>query len=150
VKGLTNDGTGILRNTMQWWRREMATHSSIGEGNGNPLHYSCQENPMDRGAWWATVHRVAESRTRLSDFTFTLCSDEKRNELYFLKIIKHGWISRELGWIKNTNPPNYVWYDSTHITFSKWRSYREGKEIRGYYINHYSRGEGVGGEWVSL
>ena len=41
------------------------------EGNGNPLPYSCLENPMDGGAWWATVHRVAKSRTRLSDFTFT-------------------------------------------------------------------------------
>ena len=34
-----------------------------GEGNGNPLQYSCLENPMDGGAWWATVHGVAESRT---------------------------------------------------------------------------------------
>ena len=36
-----------------------------GEGNGNPLQYSCQENPMDRGAWWAAVHEVTKSRTRL-------------------------------------------------------------------------------------
>ena len=36
-----------------------------------PLQYSCLENPMDGGAWWAAVHRVATSRTRLSDFTFT-------------------------------------------------------------------------------
>ena len=41
----------------------------IREGNGNPLQYSCLENPMDRGAWEATVHGVAKSRTRLSDFT---------------------------------------------------------------------------------
>ena len=41
------------------------------EGNGNPLQYSCLENPMDGGAWWATVHGVTKSRTRLSDFTFT-------------------------------------------------------------------------------
>ena len=38
---------------------------SPGEGNDNPLQYSCLENPMDRGAWRATVHRVAESQTRL-------------------------------------------------------------------------------------
>ena len=44
---------------------------SSGEGNGNPLQYSCLENPMDRGAWWAAVHGVAKSRTQLSDFTFT-------------------------------------------------------------------------------
>ena len=43
----------------------------IGEGNGIPLQYSCLETPMDGGAWWATIHGVAESRTRLSDFTFT-------------------------------------------------------------------------------
>ena len=42
-----------------------------GEGNGNPLQYSCLGNPMDGGAWWASVHGVAKSRTRLSDFTFT-------------------------------------------------------------------------------
>ena len=42
-----------------------------GEGNGTPLQYSCLENPMDGGAWWATVHMVTRSRTRLSDFTFT-------------------------------------------------------------------------------
>ena len=43
----------------------------IGEGNGTPLQYSCLENPMDRGAWYAAVHGVAKSRTQLSDFTFT-------------------------------------------------------------------------------
>ena len=37
--------------------------TSLGEGNGNPLQYSCLENPMDRGVWWATVHGVAESDT---------------------------------------------------------------------------------------
>ena len=39
--------------------------------NGNPLQYSCLENPMDGGAWWAAVHGVARSWIRLSDFTFT-------------------------------------------------------------------------------
>ena len=42
-----------------------------GEGNGTPLQYSCLENPMDGGAWWAAVHGVAKSWTQLSDFTFT-------------------------------------------------------------------------------
>ena len=44
---------------------------SNGEGNGTPLQYSCLENSMDGGAWWAAVHGVAKSRTRLGDFTFT-------------------------------------------------------------------------------
>ena len=42
-----------------------------GEGNGTPLQYSCLENPMDRGAWWAAVHGVDKSWTQLGDFTFT-------------------------------------------------------------------------------
>ena len=44
---------------------------SPGGGNGNPLQYSCLENPMDRGAWRAIVHRVTKSWTQLSDFTHT-------------------------------------------------------------------------------
>ena len=44
---------------------------SAGEGNGTPLQYSCLENPTDGGTWWAAVHEVAKSQTRLSDFTFT-------------------------------------------------------------------------------
>ena len=43
---------------------------SLGEENDNPLQYSCLENPMDGGAWWATVHGVSKSSTRLSNFTF--------------------------------------------------------------------------------
>ena len=42
-----------------------------GEGDGTPLQYSCLENPMDRGTWWAAVHGVSKSQTQLSDFTFT-------------------------------------------------------------------------------
>ena len=48
----------------------MLSRLVMGEGNGTPLQYSCLENPMD-GAWWAAVHGVAQSRTRLNDFTFT-------------------------------------------------------------------------------
>ena len=47
---------------------------SPGEGNGNPLQYSCLENYMDRGAWWAAVHGVAKSQTLLSDFQLELPS----------------------------------------------------------------------------
>ena len=45
---------------------------SPGEGNGNPLQYSCLENPMEGGAWYATVHGVTKSWTRLRDFTLFL------------------------------------------------------------------------------
>ena len=45
---------------------EATWHACIGEGNGNPLQYSCLENTRDRGAWWAAIYGVAQSRTRLS------------------------------------------------------------------------------------
>ena len=43
----------------------------VSQGNGNSFQYSCLENPMDGGAWWAAVHGVAKSQTRLSNFTLT-------------------------------------------------------------------------------
>ena len=51
------------------WIQFLGQEDSPGEGNGNPLQYSYLENPMDGGAWWATVHRVAKSWTRLSNIT---------------------------------------------------------------------------------
>ena len=68
---------GFENREMQVWSPKVGTAlrnnrcTPIGEGNGNPLQYSCLENPMDGGAWWAAVHGVVKSRTRLSDFTFT-------------------------------------------------------------------------------
>ena len=47
------------------------TREIPGEDNGTPLQYCCLENPMDQEAWWAAVHGVAKSQTRLSDFTLT-------------------------------------------------------------------------------
>ena len=47
-----------------------------GEGNGKPLQYSCLENPRDRGAWWAAVHRVPQSRTRLKQLSSSSSSIE--------------------------------------------------------------------------
>ena len=59
----------------QDWEQELyhITHLFFfsGEGNGTPLQYSCLENPMDGGAWWAAVHGVTKSRTRQSNFSFT-------------------------------------------------------------------------------
>ena len=52
------------------WVRSLGQEDAPGEGNSNPLQYSCLEKPMDRGAQCATVYGVAKSRTRLSDFTY--------------------------------------------------------------------------------
>ena len=68
---------------LPWWLRWSRIHlqcgkpgfdplirKTPGEGNGSPPQYSCLENPMDRGAWWVTVHEVTKSWTQLSDFHF--------------------------------------------------------------------------------
>ena len=60
-----------LGSRSRWLQTLCALDIPSGEGNGTPLQYSCLENPMDGGAWWAAVHGVARSRTRLSNFTFT-------------------------------------------------------------------------------
>ena len=82
---------------------------TLGEGNGNPLQYSCLENPMDRGAWWATVHRVAKSQTQLRDFTFTF---KETKDLYIenyktlMKEIKEDtnrWRNIPCSWIGRIN-----------------------------------------------
>ena len=61
---------------------------SPGEEKGYPLQYSCLENPMDGGAWWATVHRVVKSETRLGDLTFENVNDStcRRFDLYLLSL----------------------------------------------------------------
>ena len=61
-----------IKRRLLFGRKVMTNLDSIfGEGNCTPLQYSCLENPMERGAWWAAVHGVAKDRTRLSDFPFT-------------------------------------------------------------------------------
>ena len=73
----------------------MYPFSPKGEGNGNPLQYSCLENPMDGGAWQAAVHGVAESRTRLH-FHFPLLMHWRRKwqpTPVFLPGKSHGWRS---------------------------------------------------------
>ena len=82
---------------------------SPGEGNGNLLQYSCLENPMDGGAWWATVHGVAKSWTWLSDFTFTfiLCLDSFKVIYLFLIFTTFDLI--------NTNNTFFVF-----ISFEDW------------------------------
>ena len=56
----------------------MSPRVTLGEGNGNPLQYSCLENPMDGGAWWATVHGVAKSRTQLKQLNSSSSSSSNR------------------------------------------------------------------------
>ena len=65
----------------------LTTNQEFREGNGNPLQYSCLENPMEGEAWWATVHGVAKSRARLGDFTFTFHFHEVEEEMATRSIV---------------------------------------------------------------
>ena len=67
VKNPPDNAGDINRLGFNPWVRK-----SLGGGNGNPLQYSCLENPMGRGAWWATICADTESQTRLRDFTFII------------------------------------------------------------------------------
>ena len=82
------------RKTIKWERLEI----SSGEGNGNPLQYSCLENSVDRGAWLAAVHGVAQSETQLK----RLSSSSSRD---LFKKIRHtkGTFHAKMGSIKDRN-----------------------------------------------
>ena len=60
-----------MQETQETWVQSQGQEDPPEEGTGNSLRYSCLENPIDRGAWWATVQRVKKSRTRLSDHACT-------------------------------------------------------------------------------
>ena len=85
---------------------------SSGEGNGTPLQYSCLENPMDGGAWWAAVHGVAKSRTRLSDFTFTFHFHTLEKEM--------ATRSSVLAWIPGTGEPGGLPSMGSHRVGHDW------------------------------
>ena len=61
----------VLLTMRETWVRSLGWEDPLEKEMANPLQYSCLENPMNRGDWWVTVHGVAQSWTRLSDFTFT-------------------------------------------------------------------------------
>ena len=84
-----------------------------GEGNGTPLQYSCLENPMDRGAWWASVHGVTKSRTQLSDFTFTFHFHALKKEM--------ATHSSDLAWrIPGTGDPGGLLSKGSHRVGHDW------------------------------
>ena len=62
---------------------------SLGEGNDNPFQYSCLEIPMNTGTWWATVHRVTKSQTRLSARTHTHTHTHTYTYIKYETIVNH-------------------------------------------------------------
>ena len=71
--------------------------SCTGEGNGNPLQCSCLENPRDRGAWWAAIHGVAQSQTRLKQLS---SSSRDQPVSRALQAVFTIWVTREAQFLK--------------------------------------------------
>ena len=94
---------------------------SPGGGNSNPLQYSCLENPMDRGAWWAVVHKMAKTQTQLSMLTHVLIF---RTKLYFQVImsiflqifVNIGFIRISCTWYMLLRVQNHKFYISFHFS----------------------------------
>ena len=88
---------------------------SPGERHGNPLQYSCLENPMDRGAWQAAVHRVTKSRTRLNDITRThtcnLTSKHQSDHTHFHLLGGHHcpviWVNHSPSFVESRDQPAF-------------------------------------------
>ena len=77
-----------LQETLESWIWSLGQKDPLEKGRGNPLQYSCLENPMDRGAWWTIVHRVAKSRTQLSVWAGMHAGDKRS---------KNRWRKEEQG-----------------------------------------------------
>ena len=84
---VTTDRTLASSFTNLWSNSDLS-----GEGNGTPLQYSCLENPMDGGAWWAAVYGVTESQTRLKRLSSSSSSDLSGIQRLPLESIQWGWI----------------------------------------------------------
>ena len=80
----------------------------LGVGNGNLLQYSCLENPMDRGAWWATVHRVTKSRTQLKQLSTRWC-------IYLHLFAFNLYVSLYLKWISWAFLVVQWWWGEVHL-----------------------------------
>ena len=86
--------------SLKYCAKEWLKPEGVGGGNGNPLQYSCLENPMDGGAWWATVHGVAESQIWLSDF-----KKKKKNTKQNLRV-EQNWEQKML---QPVHPKDQSW-----------------------------------------
>ena len=97
---------------------------SIGEGNGNSLQYSCLENPVDRGAWWAAVHRVAQSWTRLKWLSMHACIGEGNGNLFQYSCLENprdrAWWAAVYGVAQSRTQLKWLSSSSSNATFRAW------------------------------
>ena len=124
-----------------WGRKESDTTerlhfhfplSCIGEGNGNPLQCSCLENPRDRGAWWATIHGVAKSWTRLKRLSSS--SSHRKNEIMSFVAT---WIELEIIILSKSERERQILYDIAYIWNLKYDT--ENLSIKQKQIHRHSK-----------
>ena len=105
---------------------------SSGEGNGTQLQYSCLENPMDGGAWWAAVHGVAKSWTQLSDFTFNFHFHALEKEM-----ATHSSVP---AWrIPGTGEPGGLLSVGSHRVRHDWSDFSSGSSSNALFILPFPR-----------
>ena len=111
---------------IRYWKKYLkdVLMTVVGEGNGTPLQYSCLETPMDRGAWKAAVHGVAEGQTWLSDFTFTFHFPASEKEM--------ATHSSVLAWRINPRDGGVWWAAISGVTQSRTRLKRLSRWLLWY------------------
>ena len=110
---------------------------SPGGGNGNPLQYCCLGNPMDGGAWQATIHGVTKSRTRLSDFTFTFTQTTvlaicRAGCLFVLIVFKRTFYGQQLLFMKLVII--LIWHDEIQSILNLSCAYSVGYHAKFLHI----------------
>ena len=116
----------------------------MGEGNGNPLLYSCLESPVDRGAWWAAVHGVAQSRTRLKHLSMHACIHWRRKwppTPVFLPGESQGWWSL-VGchiWGRTESDTTEVTQQQQQQQMNKTHSFSSQCHLKGIYSHQLHR-----------
>ena len=112
-----------------------------GEGNGIPLQYSCLENPMGGGAWWAAVHGVAKSLTQLSDFTFTFHFHALEKEM--------ATHSSVLAWrIPGTGEPGGLPSMESHRVGHDWSDLAAAEQMEEYHAAYLHETIKHTGSWA--
>ena len=110
--------------------------SASGEGNGSPLQYSCLKNPMDRGAWWATIHGVTENRTWLSGFHTQVLYKALESQKWIVKVFRSNLSSMKTDiWTHFLSGDTYIasyilpWFLSLIILLCFYSSHLRKKKI---------------------
>ena len=103
----------MIPSVLTFWKRQ-----TYGEGNGNPLQYSCPENSIDRGTWWAIVHGFPKSWTQLSDSHTHTHGDSRRISGSRGLVGEEGWIAKHTGYFSLENTLyETIMVDTCHYTF---------------------------------